>query len=125
MIEEGRAPSGDSNDSDDAHDIFNSAATMEEGRAPSGESTTGDVGTSNSHRSNRHLDSESDPLLGSSQGEKGPKVKVTLWRLLNTVLVLGLGVYKAVAAYRGQQTAPTTLDWILGVLWAVTCVCSD
>ncbi|KAJ6510715.1 hypothetical protein C8R45DRAFT_921434 [Mycena sanguinolenta] len=48
-----------------------------------------------------------------------PKLKVTPWRLFNTVLVLGLGIFKAVAAYRGEQTAPTTLDWILGVLWAV------
>ncbi|KAJ6510735.1 hypothetical protein C8R45DRAFT_965016 [Mycena sanguinolenta] len=47
------------------------------------------------------------------------KLKVTPWRLFNTVLVLGLGIYKAVAAYRGEQTAPTTLDWILGVLWAI------
>ncbi|KAJ7319079.1 hypothetical protein DFH08DRAFT_970975 [Mycena albidolilacea] len=48
-----------------------------------------------------------------------PKVKVTPWRLLNTVLVLGLGIYKATATYRGQDTTPTTLDWIIGVLWAL------
>ncbi|KAF7326432.1 C6 finger domain [Mycena sanguinolenta] len=52
--------------------------------------------------------------------ENAPMIKVTVWRLLNTIVVLGLGIYKAVAAYLGQQTAPTTLDWVIGVLWTVT-----
>ncbi|KAK7052276.1 hypothetical protein R3P38DRAFT_3594905 [Favolaschia claudopus] len=46
------------------------------------------------------------------------KVKVTPWRLLNTFLVVLLGIYKAVSTYLDQHTAPTTLEWILGVLWA-------
>ncbi|KAF7361511.1 hypothetical protein MSAN_01184700 [Mycena sanguinolenta] len=77
---------------------FDSAAMMEEGQAqaPFGLPTT--------------------PI---SESSPGPKVKITPWRVLNTVLLLVLGMYKAVAAYRGQQTAPTTLDWILGVLWAI------
>ncbi|KAJ7773499.1 hypothetical protein B0H14DRAFT_2276757, partial [Mycena olivaceomarginata] len=48
--------------------------------------------------------------------------KVTPWRLLNTCLVLGMGIYKAAVTYRGQDAAPTTLDWIIGVLWALMCV---
>ncbi|KAJ6510711.1 hypothetical protein C8R45DRAFT_394934 [Mycena sanguinolenta] len=77
---------------------FYSAATMEEGQAhaTSGFSTT-----------------------PSPDDSPGPRVKITPWRLLNTVLLLVLGIYKAVAAYRGQQTAPTTLDWILGVVWGI------
>ncbi|KAK7057613.1 hypothetical protein R3P38DRAFT_2842037 [Favolaschia claudopus] len=47
------------------------------------------------------------------------KVKVTPWRLLNTFLVLGLGLYKSALAYLGQDTAPTALEWIVGVLWVV------
>ncbi|KAJ7743626.1 hypothetical protein B0H16DRAFT_1561134 [Mycena metata] len=50
---------------------------------------------------------------------KEPKVKVTLWRLLNTAILLMLGIWKAAATYKGQITAPTTLDWIIGVLWAL------
>ncbi|KAJ7461601.1 hypothetical protein FB451DRAFT_1404833 [Mycena latifolia] len=50
-----------------------------------------------------------------------PHVKVTPWRLLNTVLVLALGIYKAAASYLGQSIAPTTLDWIIGVVWTLIC----
>ncbi|KAJ6510729.1 hypothetical protein C8R45DRAFT_965009 [Mycena sanguinolenta] len=92
---------------------FNLAAMVqvEEGRAPPLASGDSDAGN--------HDYPPTQSLLHPDQLEEGPLIKVTLWRLLNTVLLLGLGVYKAVAAYRGQQTAPTTLDWILGVLWAV------
>ncbi|KAJ7072785.1 hypothetical protein C8F01DRAFT_1105212 [Mycena amicta] len=45
-------------------------------------------------------------------------VRVTGWRLLNTVTLLGLGIYKAMATYRGQASTPTTLDWVIGVVWA-------
>ncbi|KAF7361524.1 hypothetical protein MSAN_01186000 [Mycena sanguinolenta] len=90
---------------------FDSAARMEEGHAATAGDSTSD---------NPNTSLEPDGLLDPVQPGKDPKVKVTLWRLLNTVVVLVLGVYKAVAAYGGQQTAPTTLDWILGVLWAVT-----
>ncbi|KAF8198275.1 hypothetical protein K438DRAFT_1824129 [Mycena galopus ATCC 62051] len=56
-------------------------------------------------------------MEGSTTTE--PKIKITPWRLLNTVLVLGLGIYKASPSYLGQEVAPTTLDWIIGVLGAV------
>ncbi|KAF7361519.1 hypothetical protein MSAN_01185500 [Mycena sanguinolenta] len=87
-----------------ATDAFNSAALMEEGH----------FGGDN------HGSTAEESLLHPAQpAPEDPKIKITLWRLLNTTLLLGLGVYKAVTAYGGQQTAPTTLDWILGVLWAV------
>ncbi|KAJ7824638.1 hypothetical protein B0H13DRAFT_2681158, partial [Mycena leptocephala] len=44
---------------------------------------------------------------------------ITPWRLLNTVVVLGVGVYKAVTTYLGQTTGPTTADWIIGVAWTL------
>ncbi|KAJ7932885.1 hypothetical protein B0H13DRAFT_2307162 [Mycena leptocephala] len=44
---------------------------------------------------------------------------VTPWRVLNTVVVLGVGAYKAVTTYFGQTTGPTTADWIIGVAWAL------
>ncbi|KAJ6510713.1 hypothetical protein C8R45DRAFT_394937 [Mycena sanguinolenta] len=95
------------------HSSFNSAVMMEEGHAPSDHSPTDDS-------DDPHIQLESDALLYTPRVTGGPMVKVTAWRLLNTVLILGLGTYKASAAYRGQQVAPTTLDWIIGVLWAVT-----
>ncbi|KAJ7032865.1 hypothetical protein C8F04DRAFT_958327 [Mycena alexandri] len=50
---------------------------------------------------------------------KEAEVKITLWRLINTAILLVLGIWKAATTYRGQSTAPTTLDWIVGVLWAL------
>ncbi|KAJ7917670.1 hypothetical protein B0H13DRAFT_1994518 [Mycena leptocephala] len=48
-----------------------------------------------------------------------PHVKITPWRITNTVVVLGLGIYKATVTYLGQTTAPTTADWIIGVGWTL------
>ncbi|KAJ7241705.1 hypothetical protein B0H12DRAFT_1133420 [Mycena haematopus] len=90
------------------HARFNLEGMMEEGRASSSPSS-----------GHTHEPTFEDGLRHSAQLEKGPKVKITLWRLLNTVFVLGLGIYKATATYRGQQVAATTSDWIVGVLWAV------
>ncbi|KAJ7121575.1 hypothetical protein C8R44DRAFT_876964 [Mycena epipterygia] len=45
-------------------------------------------------------------------------VKITAWRILNTVVLLTLGIYKAVTTYLGQAPA-STLDWIIGVVWAL------
>ncbi|KAJ7728018.1 hypothetical protein B0H14DRAFT_3169407 [Mycena olivaceomarginata] len=47
-----------------------------------------------------------------------PSVKITPWRAFNTLLVLGLGVYKSVGMYQGQTTGPTTVDWIGSLVWA-------
>ncbi|KAJ7912490.1 hypothetical protein B0H13DRAFT_2007286 [Mycena leptocephala] len=54
----------------------------------------------------------------NSVGQK-PQTKITPWRVLNSLLVLGLGTYKAVATYRGQTIGPTTTDWIIGVFWTL------
>lgn len=58
------------------------------------------------------------------QGQVGHKAQTTItpWRVLNSVLVLGLGGYKAAATYLGQTTGPTTTDWIVGVVWTLMCV---
>ncbi|KAF7366754.1 hypothetical protein MSAN_00933600 [Mycena sanguinolenta] len=90
------------------HVPFTSAAVIEEGQTSYGGSSA-----------NYHDSASEDGLLHSAQLENGPMIKVTIWRLLNTIVVLGLGIYKAVAAYLGQQTTPTTLDWVIGVFWAV------
>ncbi|KAJ7902415.1 hypothetical protein B0H13DRAFT_2663740 [Mycena leptocephala] len=51
--------------------------------------------------------------------KKESAATVTPWRLLNTVVVLGVGAYKAVTTYLGQTTGPTTADWIIGVAWTL------
>jgi len=45
-------------------------------------------------------------------------VKITPWRLLNTVFVLWVGIGKAVSMHQGQSIVPSTLEWIMGVIWA-------
>jgi hypothetical protein len=49
---------------------------------------------------------------------------ITPWRLLNTMVILGVGAYKAVTTYLGQTTGPTTADWIIGIAWTLMCVFS-
>lgn len=50
------------------------------------------------------------PLLG---------VELTGYRLLTTGVILGTGVPKAVCSYKGQALISTTLDWIVGVIFAL------
>lgn len=37
-------------------------------------------------------------------------------------LITALGLAKAILSYRGATTAPTTLDWVLGVVVTITFV---
>ncbi|KAF8174678.1 hypothetical protein K438DRAFT_114873 [Mycena galopus ATCC 62051] len=55
--------------------------------------------------------------VNSDRKPPSSEVKLTPWRAINTIFILVLGVYKATGTYLGQTTGPTTLDWILGVLW--------
>ncbi|KAK7451196.1 hypothetical protein VKT23_012528 [Stygiomarasmius scandens] len=48
-----------------------------------------------------------------------PYVKVTLWRFINTAVPTIFGLWKVIGTYRGQTTAPTTLDLVLSVFWYV------
>lgn len=48
-----------------------------------------------------------------------PLVKVTVFRLLYTYAILVFGSVKAVMAYRGSNTIPTTIEWISGVVFAI------
>ena len=34
--------------------------------------------------------------------------------------ILGLGIPKAVYSYRGQSVVPTTIDWIVGIIFTLT-----
>ncbi|KAJ7145196.1 hypothetical protein C8R43DRAFT_846107, partial [Mycena crocata] len=45
--------------------------------------------------------------------------KITVWTLLNTAVLLGLGISKAILTFRGEANAAAHLDWALGTFWAV------
>ncbi|KAJ6451200.1 hypothetical protein C8R45DRAFT_1042437 [Mycena sanguinolenta] len=51
----------------------------------------------------------------SAPPANGVRLKVTAWRLLNTTLLLGFGIYKS---YRSTLGVPTS-DWIICLGWAV------
>jgi hypothetical protein len=46
-------------------------------------------------------------------------LKITWWRLLNSAVLLVLGVTKIASTYLGYSTAPTNLEWIIGAMWAL------
>ena len=46
-------------------------------------------------------------------------VKLTGYKLLNMLVISAFGVAKAVLTYQGLSAAPTTLDWILGVVLTI------
>lgn len=103
---------------------FDSAARIEEGQTvaennPSSDSST----TDERYMSLSRRISELEDAARLSKIK--PKVKVTPWRLLNCLLLLGLGIYKAAAGYLGEQSAVTTSDLFLGVLWALMWVSSS
>lgn len=53
-------------------------------------------------------------------GETRPPLLVTVtgYRLLNTSILLGLGIWKTVASYRNEAILSTSLDLLLGVILA-------
>ncbi|KAF7377649.1 hypothetical protein MSAN_00187800 [Mycena sanguinolenta] len=98
---------------------FNSALIMEEGRIrdiPSSGNLAADPTIVSLSRRIAELELEL-ATIHSDSAQLGSKI--TPWRLLNTCVVLGLGIYKATAGYRGQDTALTTTDWVVGILWAL------
>jgi hypothetical protein len=42
--------------------------------------------------------------------------KLTVYRLLIICLTAGSGLAKAILAYRGETTAPITIEWVFGVV---------
>jgi len=46
-------------------------------------------------------------------------VKLTGYHLLNITVITSFGTDKAVLSYQGQSVVPTTLDWILGVVFSI------
>ena len=73
-----------------------------------------------SNKTSRTVDSEDEGVtsLTATNASSEARVKITLWRVVNTIFILGVGIAKAILAYQGYSTSPNTLDWIIGVLWA-------
>jgi len=46
-------------------------------------------------------------------------VKITGYRILNTVVIFGFGLAKTTLVYMGRTTVPITLDWVLSVAAAL------
>jgi len=66
-------------------------------------------------------DSSIEPKTVASVTPERPflLVKFTAYRLLTMAVIISFGTAKAVLSYEGQSIAPNTLDWILGVFWAI------
>lgn len=47
-------------------------------------------------------------------------IALTDYRLLNMLVILVFGTVKMVLALMGHSAMPTALDWVLGVLFAIT-----
>ncbi|KAJ7844457.1 hypothetical protein B0H13DRAFT_128032 [Mycena leptocephala] len=77
-----------------------------------------DLSTITLHRRIAALEATIQNMTQDSPTQR-PLATVTPWRVLNSVLVLGLGAYKAISTYLGQTTGPTTADWIIGVAWTL------
>lgn len=50
----------------------------------------------------------------------GLLIALTGYRLLNMLIILVFGTVKTVLALMGHSAVPTALDWVLGVLFAIT-----
>jgi len=59
-------------------------------------------------------------LLGLSRSPASRKITITLYRLLFTLVVVGLGGWKAAASYKSQTIILNTLDLIIGVVLTIT-----
>ena len=44
---------------------------------------------------------------------------LTGYRLLNTSVILGIGIPKAIYSYSGQSVISPTLDWVGGIIFAL------
>jgi hypothetical protein len=56
-------------------------------------------------------------ISSNSQSRQPVKVRITLWRLANTCLLLGLATVKAILVYHNKPSA-NAFDVALGLVWA-------
>ncbi|KAI0048171.1 hypothetical protein FA95DRAFT_1605497 [Auriscalpium vulgare] len=48
-----------------------------------------------------------------------PYINLTGYCILTLLFIIGVGTGKAIAAFLGESTVPTVLEWLLGVIFAV------
>ncbi|KAF8152032.1 hypothetical protein K438DRAFT_1778542 [Mycena galopus ATCC 62051] len=59
------------------------------------------------------------PFVTPASDEPRPRgVRFTLWRILNILILVGLGIFKTVETYRAKTAAATVADVVLGLIWA-------
>ncbi|KDQ57201.1 hypothetical protein JAAARDRAFT_157341 [Jaapia argillacea MUCL 33604] len=59
----------------------------------------------------------SDPsTYGTVSAQRGSHPRLTGYRFFVIVSTAGFGLSKAYLSYKGQSTAPNTLDWLYGVV---------
>lgn len=63
-------------------------------------------------------------LIGDTILKRARPFKMTRFRLLNILLLLGFGIMKAVYSFMGNSIAPTTLELVFGSVLAAACVLS-
>ncbi|KAH9987645.1 hypothetical protein BJV74DRAFT_885551 [Russula compacta] len=83
---------------------------------------TSAVSTNEQHEPTTGSELGSNKTLDEDQRNRRPPlgVKLTGYRLLNMIVILVFGIWKAVASYRGESIISTTLDWVGGTLMAFT-----
>lgn len=70
-----------------------------------------------------NTDVETLPQDGQGRSRPSPlRVRLTAYRLLNMGVVISFGSAKAILSAQGESAAPTTLDWVLGVLFTIVYV---
>jgi hypothetical protein len=65
---------------------------------------------------NERESSTASALLHHGPQPAVAKPLITGYRLLVSLITVTFGMSKAVLSYQGQSAAPTTLDWVFGVV---------
>ncbi|KAJ7253249.1 hypothetical protein C8J57DRAFT_630883 [Mycena rebaudengoi] len=64
-------------------------------------------------------DDSNDANMSQANTAHVSRVRITPWRLLNTVVLLALGISKSILILRGKTGTSNDLDWIMGIAWVL------
>ena len=81
--------------------------------APSPDSAAIDISNSNGFS----MPSTSSTPATYDTPESG--IRITWWRLLNTVVVLVFGLVKSITSFQGSAIVSNSFDVVLGIFWAL------
>jgi hypothetical protein len=72
-----------------------------------------------------HPSTQGEPVADPNEviGQSPPSrvFKITVWRAMNSIVIMGFGTTKAVLAFRDNPSADA-FDVALGLIWALMCV---